>query len=309
MGHKLAPQCQLQDPTSLSFRLSYTGLPGLDAQICNYVAVFHSVIVPQNQTHIPIISYFTGAGAPYALLTILNRNQRRFGDPLAYPTIWLMLTQIFSYGLTYPIYSLLWVLTSQGRLRQAIPSITRADAEAILFAMVIGGVIPSIDMVYMLDPNVTWLWQIYPVFILVAQHVYLIFRPPSQTFQSGYSLMRFIYIACFAVASLTHIILVWPLFWDIPALKALFIPSTTPLEPSATLRLIVLHFLKWDFLLGYFAAALSSLWSAHSLYQLIVMALWYAVSSPVIGIGASVMGLAMWRDGILSKDEGSLHLE
>lgn len=310
MGDQIVPQCLLQDQgTSQPYRLPYTGLAALDKQICNYVAVFHAVIVPQNQTHAPIISYFIGAGAPYALLTVLNRYQRSYWDPLAYPTLWLMITQIFSFGLSFPIYSFLWVLTSQGRLRQSVRSFTKADAESILFAMIIGGAILSLAMVYMLDPYITWLWQIYPVFIFLSRHLYLLFRPRSQTFQSGFSVMRFTYIATFIVASLSHIIFIWPLFGDLAALETLFIPSTTPLEPSATLRQIVLHFLKWDFLLGYLGAALSSLWCAQSLNQLLVMVAWYAASTPVIGIGASFMGLAMWRDGILSKDEGSLHLE
>ncbi|KAH9484182.1 hypothetical protein JR316_0003662 [Psilocybe cubensis] len=302
MGDHILPQCTASQPYSLR----YTGLAPLDAQICNYVVVFHSVLVPQNGAHTPIISYFAAAGAPYALLTVLNRFSRPRLDPLAYPTLWLMATQIFSFGLTFPIYSFLWVYTSNGRLPMPLRSFTRVDAESVLFAMVLGGAIPSIAMVYLLDPYITWLWQIYPVFIFLFRHLYLLIRPPSDSAQSAFPVLRFTYIATFIAALLSHIVIVWPLFADWSALKTLIIPSITPLEPSATLRLIVLHFLKWDFLLGYLGAALASLWSAQSPKQLLAMIAWYVFSSPLIGIGAAFMALAIWRD---ARDQGSINLE
>jgi len=78
----------------------------------------------------------------------------------------------------------------------------------------------------------------------------------------------------------------------------MFLPSLIPLNVS-DVSLQTLDFLKWDFVLGFVSTALATLWFAQDWIQLFKMVVWYTMAIPLVGFGAAVMGVVLWREQFL----------
>ncbi|KAI6036866.1 hypothetical protein BKA83DRAFT_677790 [Pisolithus microcarpus] len=90
------------------------------------------------------------------------RDQRPFF--MAMPAVFGVLMQTMSFGLIMPLYSLLFVIAGTG-VRSGSGSrfkINQANAEALLFAVLVGYIVPTVCMVLFEDAIVTAIWQIFP---------------------------------------------------------------------------------------------------------------------------------------------------
>lgn len=289
----LTAQCS---PDSISpYFLPYTG--PFDQAFCPIVAFFHLLIdFPDS---LAFLTYTVGIAGPLILLPIVESSRAGQNIFLAYPVIWGLLTQVATLGVTFPIYWLIFVLMAKKKDGFGGRSLTQSQAEAIIFSVIVGAVIPSVAMLVMDDFYVTALWQPYPIYISFAQFFYLQFRSSSTATGSGYRIMQAIYLGCFMISSSVHIAAVWPILKDVDAVKALLTPSFAPLPISNEVHFHVLEFLKWDILFAYTSSALAMLWFAHNAKQVFCIALWLSFAIPLFGFGATVMGIAIWKDGML----------
>lgn len=304
LADKLAAQCPptITSLTETPYRLDYTTIPTLDTQLCPLVAFFH--ITMAKPLPLSFLAYFIGVGFPFVVLPAVEACRDGRSLLIAYPAIWGLLTQTMTIGATMPIYWLAFILSRGRGLSKGAGSpntkgaITQAHAEAIVFGVLIGAIVPTISMLILNDPTVTAIWQPYPVYVSLAHALHLFFRPPSQHPQSGYPTIRALYLGCFVIASSVHISTIWPIKNDLAAIKSMFFPSTIALNVS-DVSLQTLDFLKWDFVFGSVSTALATLWFAQDLMQLFKMVVWYTVAIPLVGFGAAIMGVALWREQFL----------
>lgn len=285
--------------TGTNFLLPYTGVAGIDAPgICGLTVFFH--VLMDSPKKIRFIEYFVATGAPYVLITVVEGSRQGQSLLLRFPAICLLSTQFLSFGASYPIACLLWVVTgSMGRAREfTVHSFNRAQGESLVFGMLVGGVLPSLAMFAFDIPIVTWVWQLFPIYVSIAQRVYLQIRSTSNSV-SGYPVVRILYITTFLLSAGMHLHTIWSHNNNTLSIVQFLYPSTKLLHPSTDIDLQVLHFLTWDYNLGYAAACVALLWYAQNVWHIFAMISWYAFATPLLGLGTAFMGVAMWRDGIV----------
>lgn len=278
---------------------SYTGLGSIDTPLCGLVTFFQTLMA--SPTHFSFLKYFSGNGAPFVVLPIVEAYRTGQSRLLAYPLIWGLASQLFTMAVTTTVYCFVFLLlggVERGR-KSDIRLITQADAEAIVFGIIAGAVIPTVAMMVLQDPYVTAMWQLYPAYVAIGHFLHLLFRPASRYSQSGHRTIQALFIGSFIVSSSTHISIVWPMINDYDTLREFFIPSISMLDPSTDLSLQVLELLQWDFAFSFVSVAVTSLWFASNLKQFIGIIAWYIGAIPTIGFGAAVIGVAIWRDNVL----------
>ena len=252
-------------------------------------------------THSSFLTYFLGTGGPFVILPIVEGYRIGQNRLLAYPLIWGLASQAVTLGVTSTVYCFAFLLlggVERGR-KNSLHSITQADAEAIVFGVIAGAVIPTATMLALQDPYVTAIWQLYPVYVSIAHFLHLQIRPASQYPQSGYKTIQALFIGCFIISSSVHISIVWPIINDYDTLRALFIPSVSMLDPSTELALQTFDLLKWDFIFSFVSVIITSLWFTSNPKQFMAIIAWYICAIPIIGFGAALTGVAIWRDNIL----------
>ncbi|KAG5651279.1 hypothetical protein H0H81_009222 [Sphagnurus paluster] len=300
LAKDLATACHHSSTTDTPYRLSYTGHGKSDAFLCPLVTFFHAAIdLPDAQS---FLTYFIGIGAPLVAIPLIESSRAGRSLFIAYPLIFGLLSQTITVGVTFPIYWLLFIMS--GGANNTNPrdaKITQSHAEAIVFGLLIGAVIPSVGMLVLNDPQVTAMWQPYPIYVSIAQLLHLALRPPSKHPQPGYHTIRFLYLTIFLICSSVHISTIWPFIRDAATIQKVYLPSTTVPEVSALVGFRVLHFLKWDLALGFGASIIATLWFASNWREVIAITGWSLIATPLLGPGAALTGSALWR-------ESSLHM-
>ncbi|KAJ7702244.1 hypothetical protein B0H17DRAFT_872151, partial [Mycena rosella] len=289
-----------QCPASLSsleltpLRLSYIGVPSVDAALCGVVTFFHLALTPQV---LPFLTYFMST--TMALLAIPAFEACRNGrhSALALPVLFGLAMQVFTVGAVMPIYWLAFILTgaAQRRAGRENTQISSAHAQAVVFGLNIGAGIPSICLLVLQDPYVTTLWQLFPLWQFLAQSAHLLSRRPSAHPGSGYSWVSALYLGAFIIASSTHIGTVAKAK-DLEGVKAIFLPSVAPLASAAAPNLKVLGLLQWDGFFAFASTLIGTLWFARNSRQAFGIALWNVIGSVVVGPGAAIAAVALWRE-------------
>lgn len=279
------------------YLIKYTGLRGLDLYaLCPLVSFSHEAIAYPDA--ISFFTYFVGISAPLPIIPAVEGWRSDRSRYIAFPVIFGILCQTLTVGVMMPIYWLVFIVTG-GVDRTKNPTVSQAHAESIVFGVLVGAVIPSIAMLILEDPQVTAIWQAYPIYVTLAQYALLIFRPASKHSRSGYSIIRALYISAFIVCSYIHISTIWPLLGNVDAVKSIFIPSRMSPDPSANTGYKVLHLLKWDLFFTFASSMFTTLWFAENLYQLFTLSAWIVVGTPVVGPGAVVTAAFLWRESQL----------
>ena len=248
-------------------------------------------------------TYFIVIGAPLVVVPTVEGWRAGRSRFIAYPVIFGILFQIMTVGLTMPLYWLIFILTGGTRSRYLNPAnaiISQAAAEAVVFGIIVGAVIPSVGMLGLNDPYVTAIWQPFPIYISLAQYMHLLFRPSSRYPQSGYQTICGLYIATFILCSSVHIATIWPIIeGDLRMFRRVFVPSIT--IPPTTIEHGVHHMLKWDFAVAFVSSNLVTLWFAKSKRQLAFLVAWSAFAIPAFGPGATMIGAFLWRETSLQN--------
>jgi hypothetical protein len=303
LGVKLESLCNPVHTNATPYLLQYTGFHGVDGHgLCPLVSFFHSALETPDASS--FLAYFVGIGAP--LVIIPNVEGWRNGRNLfvAFPMLFGLLGQSLTVGVTLPLYWLIFILTGAAKPKQNTkdakgPIISQAHAEATIFGVIIGAIIPTVAMLILEDPYVTAIWQPYPIYVTIAQYIHLAIRPPSTHPESGYLTIRALYMGAFIICSSVHFSTLWPMIDDLSMLKTIFLPSLTAPDPSTSMGFRVHNVLKWDITFGFVSSVLATLWFAESGAQFFALAAWAVIGTPLVGPGAVVMGAALWRESHL----------
>jgi len=277
----------------------YTGFSKLDQALCPLINFF--ALIMHSSDGFAFLTYISGIGLPFLLLPLFEAYRPGQNKLLRHPVIWLLLGQFVTVAVAFPLYWLTFILRGgpQRTQKSSAKLYTQADAEALVFGIIVGVIIPSVAMLKMDDPIVTALWQIYPIFIVIAESVHLFFRPPSRYPQSGFITLLVLFTASFIVASSVHVATIWPLVNNLQRFNEVFLPSLHPLPSSAPATAHYLEVLKWDIIFSNSSSVIATFWFAENIKQLLLIGLWYIFAIPVLGFGAAVAGVALWRNGFL----------
>ncbi|KAJ7724187.1 hypothetical protein DFH07DRAFT_897339 [Mycena maculata] len=277
-------------------RLDYLGVPSVDQRICGFVSFFHLALTPEV---LPFLTYFMAS--TMALLAIPAFESWRAGrhSILALPVLFGLMMQIMTVGAVLPLYWLIFILTgtAQRRGRGEDTKISAAHAQAVIFGLNLGAGIPSVCLLVLQDPHVTALWQLFPLWQFLAQSGHLLVRRPSADPGSGYSWIRALYIGAFIIASSTHVGTL-ARAETLEGIKAVFLPSVAPLTSAAS-NLKALDMLQWDAFFAYTSTLLGTVWFAEDARQAAGIILWNVIGSIMVGPGAAIAAVALWRESHL----------
>ncbi|KAK7468559.1 hypothetical protein VKT23_003064 [Stygiomarasmius scandens] len=299
-GKKVRLQClDSENP----YALSYTGVAKVDSTLCLLVSIFHAAFTPVS---FPFTLWLLASAVPITSFLYIEAHRRSAPSfPISHPSVIGFFMQTVTFGVTFPIYWLLAILTGATSHRASSHSstVSKTAAEAIVFGILVGMFVPTASMLSLHDPSVTAIWQFFPLFASFATGAYLFVRPASKSQESGHSIIVFLYAAGFIASSSVHLAIVSSRFHDSDKLKAFFFPSTSPLDISFPDDFHALHLLQWDAIFGFGSCLLGSLWFARSTSQFIGLLIWELIAVPVIGPGAAIAGVALWRENYLHSVE------
>ncbi|KAJ7221740.1 hypothetical protein GGX14DRAFT_492694 [Mycena pura] len=295
------PGEQKQCPTVLSstpYRQEYTGLPSVDLALCEFVAFFHLALTPDAR---PLLSYFFGNALALLAIPAVEAFRPGCSTFLTIPVLFGLAAQVFTAGATFPIYWLAFILSGAAHRRPlaGTPStaVSPAHAQAVVFGLAIGAVVPSMCLLVLQDPHVTALWQLFPLWQFLAQSAHLFVRRRAASPESGFSWIQGLYIAAFMISSSTHI----ATLAGSSDLRAVFLPSIAP-RTNAPLELKVLDLFQWDFFFAFLSTLLGTVWFAKTTRQALCIVLWNVVGSVIVGPGAAVAAVALWREAYLHPE-------
>jgi len=305
LREKIARQCSpaLASLEVTPYRLNYTGFGSVDQNACTLVSIFHAAMSPAPSL---FTNYFIWTLTPVVAISSIEscRNGRHFS--LAVPVLFTLTMQVMSFGAVMPLYWLLFIWTGTAGLRAQgeRTKVPQAQAEAIIFGIFIGFVVPTLCMLALEDPYVTAMWQLFPAWQALAQRVHLFGRPVSRHPESGYRTLRALYIAIFILSSSIHLSVVAPRVHDFSSLKRIFVPSISVLPSDTALELQVLDFLQFDAVFGFLSSLLATLWFGHTGKEVMGLTVWALLGSILFGPGAAITGAALWRESRLDGFAG-----
>ncbi|KAF7966850.1 hypothetical protein HWV62_36901 [Athelia sp. TMB] len=301
--HKLSAHCTAPTP----YTLAYTGIEYIDDILCSLVAFFDIMLEPNHS--IPFnVELLTGLAA-LAIVPYLEAARHGRNPVLEIHWVLGIIYQKLTGGVIFPIYWMLFIVTGAAGLhfsphRAGAGSIDQRHAESVVFTLVVAYILPSIAMLVMRDLYVIAFWQAFPLWMFLAQRLYLGLRPAAP--QSGAKTVRAIYMSLFFLSSIPHIYLVTPILFrssdPLQTLGTLFLPSFTPLDPkSTTLDHGVQDFIQWDGFFMLVSTFIAMLWIAGpSVKRLSILVVWL-VQTVVFGPGAIIAGVFWWREALIQE--------
>lgn len=285
------------------YRLPYTGyFPLIDELLCPLVTTFQ--IAFKDEAAYTFLSYFFSSGLPLFLFQIFESTRRGSHILVTFPAFFGLLGQVTTFGVMLPLYYFAFFLTNGAKPHVASIHLDKASAEATLFGVIVGAVIPSACFMLLNDPQVTAIWQIFPAYVSLAYTAHSFIRPSSKYSTSGYKVVRGAYIAAFILGSSSHLAIIAPMLKDLndlSTLKKIFIPAFPYLTPGTPVPELILQFFKLNFYFTFGAALITSLFFSDGLIGFLSFVLWYAISIPLFGPGAAIVGITLWRESNLRQ--------
>ncbi|KAJ3741903.1 hypothetical protein DFH05DRAFT_261266 [Lentinula detonsa] len=296
---KLSAQCPYASSDDAPYRLPYTGIQSIDKTLCGIIVFFHASFGPDVA---PFLIYFLVSAAPIMGHAYFESSRPNRPLLMAYPVVFFQIMQLISFGATFSVYWMLFILSGASRLPPSglKTTVTKAHAQAILFGIFLGLIILTGCMIIMQDPYVTAIWQVFPVVSSVATVLHLLVRPPSRYPDSGFGIVRGFYIASFVLISSMHITFI--MSKDMDELKAFMLPSIDVLHPSTSIELQSLNLLQWDATFGFLSAVLGTLWFSRNHKETFTLLAWNLLATPLVGPGAAFSASALWRESWLHED-------
>jgi len=276
----------------------YIGLGPIDDFLCVLVTFFQSSFDP---TIFLLTADFAASGVTPLALTFVEAARSGRSTVLAFPTILGLFYQTRGAGIAFPCFWLALILFGHTHLDRVAARIDQARAEAALFAILAGYALPTALMLTLQDPIVTAAWQFFPIWMWVAQAAYLfMIRPSSRYNTSGYWTVQATFICTFIASATSHIAVIRATN-DLGLLRDLYVPPVVASNPAITSVQLATHvFLQWDAVFTMGSSLLGTLWFASNPKQVVLIALWNAIATVVVGPGAAVSGVLLWREWALN---------
>lgn len=286
----------------LPYQLQYLGgyAPGIENILCILVSFFHPIFQPEAAAHTPFVLDFLASASACVVFPILEASRSKRPLLLGFPLLMGAIYQLFTMGVTFPAY---WAVFLSITRDHAVGSqIAQADAEAVLFGLVMGFFLPSFAMAYIATPQPIALWQAFPVLISLFGWLHRLLRPRRLYNSSGYRTVQATYILTFILSAVVHLRTLAGYNFDPQTIINVLIPSLA--IPNAkkgdTSVTAIVHFLQWDAVFLFGSTYVASLWLARSVAQGILLLSWIVISTAMFGPGAAVSGIFLWREARLN---------
>jgi hypothetical protein len=138
MSSRLTTQCI--SPSASRYALRYTGIHGIDRQFCGVVACFHALIIPSN---IPFNAALFSSLAAVAIIPAIERTRQIRHVYLELHVFLGLVYQRLTAAAILPLYWLIFITTgAASQTRGGGAKIDQAHAEAIMFSLAVGYVLP-----------------------------------------------------------------------------------------------------------------------------------------------------------------------
>jgi hypothetical protein len=280
------------------FALAYTSWPTLDNTVCGLVAFFHAAMEPESLPYTTILA-FNLSVIPAFMFLESARSGRNTLLSSVIVTVISLVYQKFTAGYMLPLYWILFVITGHA---SHTGKIERTYASATLFAFLVGYLLPSAAMVYFQHPWSTALWQAFPIWMLLAQRLYLLVLPRSNKVpQSGGGLVRTLYTLSFIVSAATYLAGIWQTHGEPAALSDLLLPQIFGEGANLSVAVAAKVLLQWDGVFIFLEAMLASLWLGRNAWEVLGLLVWNVVIGALLGPGAALAAVYAWREGQLSQ--------
>ena len=295
-------QCPTPIQGKLPFQLQYLGgyAPRLENTLCVLVALFHPIFQPEGVNHTPfVLDILTSLSAP-VIVSFLEAARSKRPLLLGFPVVIGVVYQLFTGAVIFPVY---WgVFLAITRDHAVGSEIVQADAEAVLFGLVMGYFIPTFVMAYMTTPKPIAVWQIFPVLIYIFKGLHLSIRPRRLHNSSGYRTVQATYIIIFLISSIVHLRVLAAYKFDPQTIMTAFMPPLEiPVAKTGQAVLSVINlFLQWDAVFIFGSTFMASLWFARSILEGILLMIWIVISSTTLGPGAAISAIFLWREANLN---------
>jgi hypothetical protein len=275
----------------------YVGIGSIDGLLCILVAFFQSSFDP---TTFPFAADFLASWSGPVALTFIEAARSGRSTVLAFPAVLGLFYQTRGAGFTFPLFWLALILSGHTRLDRGSARIDQARAEAALFAVLGGFVLPSVLMLILQDPVVTAAWQFFPAWMWALQATHLFIRPSSRHHTSGYWTVQATFIFTFITSAISHVAAIGAT-QDLGLLRDLYVPPIAPPDPATTTLQLATHvFLQWDAIFTLGSSLFGTLWFAGNTKEAALIALWDVIATVVVGPGAAVSGVLLWREWTLN---------
>jgi hypothetical protein len=282
--------------------MRYTGLAPVDRFFCAVVTFYLSNMDSET---FPFSADFLISLSPFVALTFVESTRSGRSTILAFPATLGLFYQTQGAGVVFPFYWLALILSGTTRMSPAAARIDQAKAEATLFAVFIGFAVPSVLLLTLQDPMVTALWNLFPFGMWLAQIGHLFIRPSSRFNTSGYWTVQATYIFTFIFSAISHVAFIWPAKDDLVFLKSLYVPPISPPDPTKTSLQLATHvFLQWDYTFTMATGLIGSLWFTSNIRQATSVTLWNIIATMILGPGAAMSGILIWREWKLNGASG-----
>ncbi|KAG1879364.1 hypothetical protein C8R48DRAFT_830038 [Suillus tomentosus] len=301
-GLQLAYHCNVPIGTEgYPLRLAYTGYPALDYRVCALVAFFHALLDPAYR---PLVAELMTTLAAVTMIPFVEAAREKRSIFLRMPAVVGVLFQLFSFAAIMPIYYIALILSGAAigdPVKGRATKITQGSAEALLFALIAGYIIPTVCMVIFQDLTSTALWQGYPIIMALAQFVYFIIRPSSRHVESGYAITQAMYGLIFVTSVVFHIYYTWPLFFDFQKFQKVLVPQLALSKRPLSLPEGVAAVIQWDIVFALGSTFLVTFWFTRSVKEMVLLFFWYVLSSVAFGPGAAIAGVLLFREARLNS--------
>ncbi|KAF8346642.1 hypothetical protein F5887DRAFT_960093 [Amanita rubescens] len=294
LGSALEGLCSAQtDLSENPYRLPYTAIDALDKVLCNLVTFFQFAIQPDEDEPLPRL--FTTVEMQRYRLSARTAGKWIRNPFLSSFSLLGAIYQNVTVAITFPIYFAMVILFGSTPGRKDM--LTKQHVEAIMFGLLMGYLIPAIGMLVLNDPHVTAIWQFFPIIVSTFKHMHLAVKRPRVG--EAHGAVQMLYLITGIVASSMNAALVWPKLasLDLDSLKLLFVPARLYGYTWATTAGQTMELLQWDVLFANIAMIFWTFWLVEGGWRRWArVAAWYAVAVPLVGPGAAVAGVAMWRE-------------
>jgi hypothetical protein len=135
----------------------------------------------------------------------------------------------------------------------------------------------------------------------LAKISHLFIRPSSRFHTSGYWTVQATFIITFISSAISHVSVLWLAKDSLVFLKSLYMPPISPPDPAKTslqfkLQLAIHVFLQWDYIFTMGSGLIGTLWLARNVRQAASVILWNIIATMVVGPGAAISGVLLWRE-------------
>jgi hypothetical protein len=273
--------------------IPYTGIARLDKIVCPLTSFFVTVLEDEPSWTITLEVLSSLPVIPAVMMLESGRAGRSVLLSASASLFYGILCQQFTGAVVFSLYWLFFVLSGQATRVAPIDSV---HGEAVIFSTTVGYILPSI-IVFVLQPTAAYpsaiwlgfaLWQ----FLLLEVYPWITIRRAGV---SGRRTAQALYAITFLTSAIPHIGLL--LSHGPSSLLDILTPRSLIPGVPVTVTEGSRNFLAWDFMYLSIAAAAMTLWFARSARECFVIALWHLVGSAIVGPGAALSALLIWREG------------